>query len=250
MMIKAIIIEDEPRSLKLLTNLLNTYCPNVRVVGEASNVENGYHQILQQVPDVVFLDIELQRETGFDLLNRFDEIQFEIIFTTAFEHYALKAIKACALDYLLKPIDIDELQLAIGKIDVIGDESKLNKKIDIFKQSMIGSKAQSYQLALPSVDGLTIVRIDEIIYLRSDRQYTIFCLNTGEKLITSKNLGEYEEFLSGYNFFRVHHSSIINVAEVKKYLRGDGGMVVMSNGDQIEVAKRRKDDFLKKFVRK
>ncbi|MBK6861698.1 MAG: response regulator transcription factor [Saprospiraceae bacterium] len=249
-MIKAIIIEDEPRSIKLLKNLLIEYCPEVRIVGEAQTVEEGYQCIVQHHPDVIFLDIELQRESGFDLLNKFVDIQFEIIFTTAFEQYALKAIKACALDYLLKPIDIDELQLAVGKISNATTTPKSNKKIAVFKQNLNESKSGIYQLALPSVDGLTIVPVNEIMYLRSDRQYTIFYLNSGEKLVTSKNLGEYEELLSEYNFFRVHHSSIVNIAEVKKYLRGEGGSVVMSNGEQIEVAKRRKDDFLNNFIRR
>lgn len=249
-MINAIIIEDEPRSIKLLKNLLFEYCPQVRIVGEAQTVEDGYQCILHQIPDVIFLDIELQRESGFDLLNRFTEIKFEIIFTTAFEHYALKAIKACALDYLLKPIDIDELQMAVDKIAKNNDENHSSKKIDVFKQNLNSSKSGVHQLALPSIEGLTFVRVDEILYLRSDRQYTIFYLNSGEKLVTSKNLGEYEELLSEYNFFRVHHSAIINITEVKKYLRGEGGSIVMSNGDHIEVAKRRKDDFLNRFIRK
>lgn len=249
-MIKAILVEDEPRSIKLLKNLLFEYCPEVKIIGEAQTVDEAYHCIIKQIPDVIFLDIELQRESGFDLLNKFSEIQFEIIFTTAFEHYALKAIKASALDYLLKPIDIDELQLAVGKISKINETNHFSKKFDVFKQNLNRSKSETFQLALPSIDGLTIVRVDEIMYLRSDRQYTIFYLNSGEKLVTSKNLGEYEELLADYNFFRVHHSSIINISEVKKYLRGEGGSVVMSNGEQIEVAKRRKDDFLNKFIRK
>ncbi|MBK9729201.1 MAG: response regulator transcription factor [Saprospiraceae bacterium] len=249
-MLKAIIIEDELRSIKLLENLLATYCTDVQIQGTATTIEDGYKLIVNNSPDVIFLDIEMQSATGFDLLSKFNEINFEIIFTTAFEHYAIKAIKFCALDYLLKPIDIEELKTAIVKVHLTRQKNQLNKKFEAFINNMNHTKTEHFQIALPSTEGLNIIRIQDIIYLKSDRQYTIFYLNSGEKIITSKNLGEYEELLLEHNFFRVHHSAIINLNEVKKYMRGEGGVAVMSNGEQIEVSKRKKEAFIKNFSKK
>lgn len=248
-MIKAILIEDELRSLKLLGNLIGEYCPQVKIIGTATSVDEAFQLIQKNDPDVIFLDIEMQRETGFDLLLKFSEIPFEIIFTTAFEHYALKAIKFSALDYLLKPIDIEELKQAVSKVELNNHRQRVNKRFESFMHNLQNPKSELYQIALPSSEGLNILQIQDILYLKSDRQYTIFQTKSGEKIVTSKNLGEYEDLLLEYNFFRVHHSSLINLNEVKKYIRGDGGSVVMSNGDLIEVAKRKKDNFLKRFAK-
>jgi two-component system LytT family response regulator len=248
-MIKAILIEDELRSLKLLGNLIGEYCPQVKIIGTATSVDEAFQLIQKNDPNVIFLDIEMQRETGFDLLLKFSEIPFEIIFTTAFEHYALKAIKFSALDYLLKPIDIEELKQAVSKLELNNHRQRVNKRFESFMHNLQNPKSELYQIALPSSEGLNILQIQDILYLKSDRQYTIFQTKSGEKIVTSKNLGEYEDLLLEYNFFRVHHSSLINLNEVKKYIRGDGGSVVMSNGDLIEVAKRKKDNFLKRFAK-
>jgi two-component system LytT family response regulator len=248
-MIKAILIEDELRSLKLLGNLIVEYCPQVKITGTATSVDEAFQLVQKNEPDVIFLDIEMQRETGFDLLRKFSEIPFEIIFTTAFEHYALKAIKFSALDYLLKPIDIEELKQAVAKVEVNNHRQRFNKRFESFMHNLQNAKSEQYQIALPSSEGLNILQIQDILYLKSDRQYTIFQTKSGERIVTSKNLGEYEDLLLEHNFFRVHHSSLINLNEVKKYIRGDGGSVVMSNGELIEVAKRKKDSFLKQFAK-
>ena len=249
-MIRAIIIEDEIRSAKLLENLLNEYCPDIELAGVSPTIDAAFQLIKKSRPDVIFLDIEMQKETGFDLLKKFEEIDFEIIFTTAFEHYALQAIKFCALDYLLKPIDVEELKLAVEKVVKNNSSKSLNKKFEALIKNMYSKNSGDLQIALPSADGMTIVMLSEIIYLKSDRQYTIFKLKNGESVMTSRNLGEYVELLSEHNFFRVHHSSMINLGEVRKYLKGDGGSVLMSDGVQIEVAKRKKEGFLKMFYRK
>lgn len=249
-MIRALLIDDESRSLKLLANLLKEYCPQVQIMDTATTVEDAFQLIQLKQPDVIFLDIEMQRETGFDLLNRFSKIPFEIIFTTAFEQYALKAIKFSALDYLLKPIDIEELKFAVSKVEKYRQEQKSNRRLETFLQNMQLSKSEHCQIALPSTEGLNFIQIQDILYLKSDRQYTIFNTKSGEKIVTSKNLGEYEELLLEFNFFRVHHSSLVNLNEVKKYIRGEGGSVMMSNGQLIEVSKRKKENFLKQFTKK
>jgi len=246
-MIKAIIVEDEKRSSQLLSNLLKEYCAGVELSGMASTVTEAFQLIKKNHPDVIFLDIEMQKETGFDLLAKFDEIKFEIVFTTAYENYALKAIKFCAIDYLLKPIDVEELKAAVSKVERNHQKNRLNKKLEALRQNMHNANPEQFRIALPSTEGLSIIRVNEILYLKSDRQYTIFYLKSGDKIMTSKNIGEYEELLLEHNFFRVHHSFLINLGEVKKYLRGDGGYAVMSNGEQIDVSKRKKDAFLKHF---
>jgi two-component system LytT family response regulator len=248
-MIKAIIAEDERRSAKLLSNLLKDYCPEVMLEGTAASVSEAYDLITEKKPDVVFLDIEMQSETGFDLLQKFKEINFEIVFTTAFESYALKAIKFCAIDYLLKPIDIEELKSAVAKVLLSHQKNSQNQKLKALMQNLQNVNPDQFQIALPSSSGMNIVRVSEILYLKSDRQYTIFILRSGDKIMTSKNLGEYEELLVEHNFFRAHHSSLINLGEVRKYLRGDGGQAVMSNGDEVDISKRKKEAFLKHFYR-
>jgi len=247
--LKAIIVEDEERSRKLLENLLGQYCPDIELVGTSSNVDHAYQLIIDLQPEVVFLDIEMQKETGFDLLEKFDDIKFEIVFTTAFEHYALKAIKICAIDYLLKPIDIDELKLAVSKLQAHYQKQQLNIRLAALMKNKQAKNLENFQLALPSSGGLSIVHIKDIIYLKSDRQYTLFYSKSGEVLMTSKNLGEYEELLSDYQFLRVHHSSVINLNEAKKYIRGEGGQVEMSNGEYIDISKRKKENFLKFFAK-
>lgn len=249
-MMKAIIVEDELRSAKLLENLLRDYCPDVQLIGLASSVDAGFQLVKSNAIDIVFLDIEMQKESGFDLLNKFENINFEIIFTTAFEHYALKAIKFSAIDYLLKPIDIEELKAAISKVSKNNQRHLMNKKFEILMQNRSVDQTGNLQIALPSTEGLSIVFIHEILYLKSDRQYTIFVLKSGEKIVTSKNLGEYEDLFLVHNFFRVHHSTMVNLNEVRKYIRGDGGSIVLSNGDQVEVSKRKKEAFISQFTKK
>ena len=248
-LIKAIIVEDEARSRKLLESLILGYCPSVTVVGTSANVEDAYQLIISNEIDVVFLDIEMQKETGFDLLSRFKAVTFEIIFTTAFEHYALKAIKMSAIDYLLKPIDVEELKAAVAKVELLSKNQEYNKRLSVLMDNKVTKNTSNMQLALPSSDGLTIVLIKDILYLKSDRQYTLFYLKSGDSIMTSKNLGEYEEILSEHNFLRVHHSSLINLTEAKKYIRGEGGSVMMSNGVSIDVSKRKKENFLKFFIK-
>jgi len=249
-MIKAIIIEDEIRSIKLLENLLKEYCPEVELIGTASNVTKAFELINSQKPDLIFLDIEMQKETGFNLLEKFDEINFEIIFTTAYENYAIKAIKLSAIDYLLKPIDVDELKEAVEKVKVNFEAQNTNKKFEALIQNLGNKNLDQFQIALPSLEGISFVKLNEILYLKSDRQYTFFYLKNGEKIMTSKNIGNYEKMLTEHNYYRVHHSSIINLSEVKKYVHSEGGHVIMSNGDQIDISKRKKEDFLKAISQK
>lgn len=246
-MIKAVIVEDEDRSMLMLSSLLTEYCPEITLVGSASNPEDAYILIKKSTPDIVFLDIEMQKGTGFDVLERFDEINFEVIFTTAYEQYALKAIKFCAIDYLLKPIDFIELKAATDKVIRRKQKQTLNSNLEVLMQNYHSKNLHQQKIALSTQEGLLFVPVSDIIYCKSDGPYTIFHLKNNETLMTSKNLKEYEDLLAEHSFFRVHHSWLINLNEIRKYIRGEGGTLVMSNGDNVDVSKRKKEDFMKKI---
>ena len=242
-MLTAIIIDDELKSREGLEAMLHNLIEGVSVVAMANSVTSGVKAIAKNKPDIVFLDIEMPRRDGFELFDAFDKIDFEVVFTTAHEQYASKAFRTTAIDYLLKPIDIDLLKEAIERARDKRDKDKVNKNFEVFVNNMKTNKSNQ-QIAISSSDGLLFIKIDNIVYLRGDGAYTYFFLKTGERITTSKNLKEYEDLLSEYDFFRVHKSSLIHLHEMKKYVRGEGGYVVMSNGDSVDVSKRRKENFL------
>lgn len=251
-MIKAVVIEDEPRSRKFLKDLLLEMNGKVIFEGEADNVKDALELIQDKNPDLVFLDVEMRGETGFDLLEKLEGINLpaqhaalDIVFTTAHEHYALKAIQFAALDYLLKPIDRNDLIRAIERAQVKQEQKGLNKNLRVLIQNIRNNNSDLQQLALSTSDGIEFIRVIEIIYCESDGPYTRFFLKSGRILMTSKNLKEYEELLSAHHFYRVHHSFLVNIREIKKYVRGEGGQVLMSSGAYIDVSKRKKDAFLK-----
>lgn len=241
-MLKTIIIDDEPASRNLLEKMLQDYCPGVIVEATAENVAEGIAAIEKYKPDLVFLDIEMPDKTGFDLLASMDPIDFEVIIITGYEKYAIKAFKTVALDYLLKPIDVVELETAVKRVAEKRNKVQENKNFNVFVQNW---KANGHeQIALASNDGFLFVKIKDIVYCKGDGSYTYFYLKGGERITVSKNLGEFDELLGDKGFFRVHKSFLINLNEMKKYIRGEGGYVVMNNGDTVDVSKRKKEAFL------
>ena len=241
-MIKTIIIDDELNSREALQSLVQSYCPDLLVVDSVASVEEGLQAIKKNKPDLVFLDIEMPDKSGFDLLSQLDEIDFEVIITTGYEQYAVQAFKTVALDYLLKPIDINELELAVAKVLEKRKKRKVNKNFDVFIQNW--KSGGNEQIALASSEGFVFVKVKDIIYCKGDGAYTYFYIKDNPRITVSKNLKEFEELLKGKSFFRVHKSYLINLNEMKKYVRGDGGYVVMSNGDNVDVSKRKKESFL------
>lgn len=240
------IVDDELKSRESLSIILQDFFSNVQVVGLCQNVTEAMVHVKEKQPDVVFLDIQMQRETGFDLLTSLQQINFEVVFTTAHSEYAIKAFKFSAIDYLLKPIDLDELRRAIEKI-----EEKRNTDIMLrLEQLFLNLKpapGQLSKLGLPTNDGLIFIKTDEIIYCEADSNYTNIYTSDGKKHLISKTLKEYDNLLSEHNFFRIHNSYLINLNCVKKYIRGEGGQVVMSNDVTLDVSKRRKEPFLSKL---
>jgi two-component system LytT family response regulator len=243
MMLKAVIIDDERRSLDGLEAMLGKFIDQVSVVATATSVGMGVKAIEKNKPDVVFLDVEMPNKDGFQLFDAFDTIDFEVVFITAHNQYAIKAFRTSAIDYLLKPVDLDLLKEAVEKVRLKRKKDKVNKNFEVFVDNL-QAKKNNQQIALSTSDGLIFVKIDQLIYLRGDGAYTYFYLKNGTRIMTSKNLKEYEELLADYDFFRVHKSSMIHLHEMSKYVRGEGGYVVMSNGDSVDVSKRRKENFL------
>jgi two-component system LytT family response regulator len=243
-MIRTVVIEDEEHSRKMLKAMLREHCRQLNVVGDADSVKTGLAAIVEERPELVFLDIELQSETSFEILERLPEINFELVFTTAFDHYALKAIKFCAIDYLLKPIDLNELKIAVSKAEKRLNREYLNKNLEVLLNNIRSSSQNNHRIALSTMEGLLFVNVNDIIYCESSGPYTHFIFKHAEKIVTSKHLKEYEDLLSGYDFFRIHKSYLVNLHEIKKYIRGEGGQLIMSNGASLSVSKQRKEGFL------
>lgn len=242
-MIHTMIIDDEPRGRELLKMMLANSCPSVKVVGEAGNIHEGLEMIKKHEPDLVLLDIEMPGGTGFDLLAKFDDITFNIIFITAFDKYAIKAIKFAAMDYLLKPVEEEDLAKAITRV-----EENVNRKANKAAVTNLlqnnKRSADNQKIGLTTSDGLDFVEIKTILRCEADGKYTYVYLLDGKKLLVSKNLKEFEDLLSDFNFFRVHHSHLVNLDYIKKYQSGRGGYVVMSDGSTITVSQRKKEEFM------
>ncbi len=253
--LRAIIVDDETNAQETLFNLLRMTCENVEVCGTAKNVDEAITLIHQQKPDLVFLDIQMPEKTGFDLLKSFSEINFGVIFTTAYQEYAVKAFRFSAIDYLLKPIDPDELVVAVQKYQ--NQITKIEQaQLQILQHQFENQEPkpqkerksnENQRIALPAAEGIHIVELTDIIQCESMGSYTKFHLKNGQKLVVSRLLKEFEEILDNYQFFRVHQSNIVNLQYIKRYVKGDGGQVWMSDNEVVEVSRRRKDEFLELF---
>ena len=246
-MINAILVDDEPRNIRILKNLLEEFCPLVKVVGEAESSETAIALIRNSQPDLVFLDIEMPFGNAFDLLDKLMPVNFQVIFVTAFDNYALKAFRYCALDYLLKPVDIDDLKTAVQKVSERVKEKNMEQKLDIFLKNIKGGKSSFQKIGLPTSDGLFFTNVENIIRCEASGSYTIIYLADKQKFVVSKSLKEYEDMLPGEDFCRIHHSHIVNLAYVKKYFKGRGGYIEMQDNTSIEVSTRKRDEFLSKF---
>lgn len=246
-MLTAVIVEDEEFARENLKLLIQEFCPNVQVKAAEDNIEDGIKAIDKFLPGILFLDIKIQRNTGFDLLKHYSTIGFEIIFTTAFAEYAIEAIKFSAIDYLLKPIDLNDLRNAISKIEKKNTTDNLTKKLEALFYNLHRTKEDYPTLAVPSSNGLTFLNVKEIVYCEAEGNYTKIFLTNGQQLLICKTLKEYDLILSKFDFLRVHHSFLVNLKEIRNYIRGEGGYIVMSNKKEIDVSKRKKEDFLKRM---
>ena len=243
-MLRAIIIEDEWHSQETLRNMIVEFCDGVEVVAISDSISSAVVAINAHAPDLVFLDIEMQDGTGFDLLAKFLTINFAVIFTTAYNEYAVKAFKVNAVDYLLKPIDLDELKLAIEKVKE--RNSKVNQQLQL--ESLLNEfktkKSANQKITIATSEGYEFISIDHIVYCEAKGAYTNFILTDNRKVLVSKHLKEYETALGPFGFHRSHNSFLINTAYVAKYVKSDGGYLVMKNGDTVSISLKRKDALL------
>ncbi len=241
-MLTAVIIDDELKGRIALRQKLQDYCPEVSLEGEAKNGIDGIRLIQTIHPDIVFLDIEMPQLGGFEMLHNLPVKNFHLIFTTAYDQYAIKAIKYAAFDYLLKPIDIEELQQSLSRISV-QQSIYTAQKLELLDQNL--RKNNFNKIAISTLEGVLFFDIGDIIRLEANSNYTVLHFTNRPKLIASKTLKEFEELLPGDIFFRTHHSHLINLNFIRKYIKGDGGQIELKNGDFVDVSRRKKDDFLK-----
>lgn len=244
MMLSAIIIDDEQKGRLALKQKIQDYCPTVEVVGEASDGAEGIALIEKVRPQVLFLDIEMPRMDGFEMLRKIDHKDFHIVFTTAYDQYAIKAIKYAAFDYLLKPVDIDELKSSVEKIISHNSQNFTEKKLETLEHNLHSIHTLN-KIAVPTLEGFLFFDTSHIIHLEAQSNYTALYFTDHPKLIASKTLKDFEEMLPGETFFRPHHSHIINLNYIKRYIKGDGGQIEMQNGNFVTVSRRKKDEFLK-----
>jgi two-component system LytT family response regulator len=245
-MIKAILIDDEQHCRETLSIQLERYCPEVQLLAACGSAAQGLQAIANHHPEVVFLDVEMPHMNGFEMLQQLDKITFEVIFTTGYDSYAIKAIRFSALDYLLKPVDKDELKKAVAKISAKKAHS-MTQQFDILLEKLENKQTTLQKIALPTQDGFELLPVHNIISCESDSNYTNVYLKNGRKILVSRTLKEIEELLEGHCFLRVHHSHVVNLEEVARYIRGEGGYVIMSDNSTINVSRSRKEALLKRF---
>lgn len=245
-MIKALIVDDEKNSCEALQLLLERSCPEIEIISTAHSGTEALKKIQTSHPQLVFLDIEMPNMNGFQLLEQLSKIDFELIFTTSYDQYAIKAFKFSAIDYLLKPVDREELEKAVEKVSK-KLTNNINQQLDILLQKINQPSAPVQKIALPTMQGLELVSIDSIINCSANSNYTEFFLTDKRKILVSRTLKEIEELLEDHSFLRVHHSHIINLNAITRYAKGEGGYLIMSDGSTVDVSRSRKDLLMQKL---
>jgi len=248
--VRVVIVDDEEPGSDYLHKLIQEFCPEVEVVAVANSIRSGIEKITLNKPDLVFLDIQMPGGTGFDILEKLGELgglDFQVVFTTAFDNYAIKAFRFSALDYLLKPVDAEELMESIKKVAKMKiGESDLKSKFDFFINNY-NNDEKFTQIALPTFDGFEIVDLKNVIRCESDGSYTKVVIEGQKNLVVSKMLKEIEELLGNGNFFRTHRSHLVNLDHVKRYLKTRGGSVITTDGEEVPIARGKKDQFIAIF---
>lgn len=248
-MLKTIIIDDEAANREVLEIMLQDYKDDIDIVASCNGPKTGMTAILQHKPDLVFLDVEMPGMTGFDLLEMLGDTKIGVIFVTAHNHYAMQAIQFSAMDYLLKPVNPGQLKTAIVKAKNRLAEASYAQQYKTFVENAKSHQGDSKTMALPTQEGLVFVKINEILRCESSGNYTTIYLVNKLQYLVSRTLKEFDKLLEGMNFFRVHHSHLINLEHIKRYVKGEGGYVIMNDDSMVEVARSRKADFLQAFLK-
>lgn len=245
---KAVLIDDEPHNIENLQLLLQQHCPDIEISGTAANADAGVAMIRQLKPELVFLDIQMPGKNGFDLLQSLTDYDFHIIFVTAFDQFALQAIKFSAIDYLLKPVDPAELRSAVQKAVDKHNERKRNLRVEnLLSTIKEGQDRDTHRIALQTQQEIRFVPINSILRCESANNYTRFYLLTGDKIITSRPIYEYEELLNNYGFFRPHQSHLVNKRFLRSFVKSDGGYLVLEDGSQVPVSRAKKEEIRNLF---
>ena len=239
---KAILVDDDESNLSSLGEKLGNHCPQVEIIAKCDNGEDAIAKIESMHPDIIFLDIEMPVMNGFLMLQQLTYKNFALIFVTAFDHYAIKAIRYSALDYLVKPVGISELTNAVARASANQNNQQSTAQIELLLEHF--NKKRQRRITIPTDEGLQFINVEDIVYLEASDNYTNIFLRTKQKFLVSRTLKNFEELLPEETFVRIHHGTIINKLFIEKYLRGDGGQVVMRTGMVLDVSKRRKTDFL------
>ena len=247
-MISAIIVEDEKVSRKVLTEYIKKYCPDIQLLGEAGNIDEAQKLIEQNKPQLVFLDIEMPKGNGFDLLERFKNINFEVIFVTAFNDYAIQAFNFSAAYYLLKPISIDELIKSVEKIKHILAEKTQWSPTKILLENIQNAIGQEQKIALPLLNGFEVVKTSDIVRCQANDNFTEFYFVNGKKMMICRTLKFYEELLKDHGFLRVHKSHLVNKNHIKRYMKGKGGSLTMADNSTVDVSSTYKDTLQNNFM--
>ncbi len=245
-MIKAVIVDDEPYCCDTLSLLLERHCPEVEVIGVCQSGKAALEKIPLLQPQLLFLDIEMPHLNGFQLLEKLKEHNFKLVFTTSYDQYAIKAIRFSAIDYLLKPIDPIELKQAVNKAILYTFQS-LSQQLEILMHKLQYPATPVARVAMPTMEGLQLIAVNDIISCFSDSNYTALHLKDNQKLVVSKTLKEIAEMLEDHSFCRVHNTAVVNLNHVTKYIKGEGGYLIMSDGSLIDVSRSKKDLLLKKL---
>ncbi len=244
-MINVFLVDDEPKALQTLSKALNTFFSNVEIVGTASTIDEAYQGILTSNPQLVFLDIEMGDESGFQLLEKFEAIDFQVAFVTAHEEFALKAIKFSALDYIIKPAAISDLKALLKKVEESPAGNRQDQRVKQMFGNLLSTDKESHKITIPIPSGYEFVKVVDVYYLKASGSYTDFYMKDGSMFTTTKNLKHFEGILEGYGFYRIHNSTLINVKYIKQINKSAGGYVVMENDEELSISKSRKDDFMK-----
>ncbi|MCB0836973.1 MAG: response regulator transcription factor [Bacteroidetes bacterium] len=241
---KLVLIDNESSIHEVLRNMLSLYCPRVQIIGEAFGVAEGLALLSDTQPDCVFLDVEMDDGTGMDLLKQVSDRDFEVVFITAYDHYALDAFRFSALDFLLKPIDPDELMRAVEKVEKTVSKSRLSERISILENNLQTISSDSQKIVLKDTESIHILKISQILYCQAEGSYTHFHIDDGRNILVSRNLKEYEKLLKPHRFFRSHHSYLVNINQIIRFDRSEGGILVMTNKAHLPVSNRRKDQLM------
>ncbi len=247
-MINAIIIDDIPQARAALRTDIEDHCPDIRLIGEADGVETGWKLIAKMKPDLVFLDIQMNDGTGFDLLRKCSDKNLKVIFTTAFDQFAIQAFKFSAVDYLLKPVDPEDLKAAVEKFRESGIQSDLSANYTLLAENIRDiHKKTVKKIALNTQDRVHIVPISQIVRCESHSNYTLFYLADSKKILVTRTLKEFDDMLTPFHFVRVHHSHLMNLDFLKEFIKSDGGYALMNDGSQVPVSARKREALLKRL---